>query len=47
VLSTTVVNALNQWNMQNGNKLSLLLPAPTPEPPQDEIGFDATDDKRW
>jgi hypothetical protein len=31
VLSTTVRNCATQWDMQNGNKLSLLLSAPKPD----------------
>ena len=29
VLTKTVINAATQWELQHGNKLSLLLPAPT------------------
>ena len=29
VMSKTVTNAHTQWDLQHGNKLSLLLPAPT------------------
>lgn len=29
VLTKTVINAATQWDLQHGNKLSLLLPAPT------------------